>query len=201
MRLGDIDWQAKVVSLPDETECGDQFAVVEGARGFVVAAIDGVGHGANAALAGKAAAACVEACRNDSSVEAIIRKCHESLQETRGAAISLALFEKGKPNLTWVGVGNVLGILLREGPGHVRRVESLLLKAGVVGKQLPPLFATTLALNRGDLLLFATDGVDRAFSEAVNVKSPLEKTVQDVIIGYRTGGDDALVLGARYMGA
>jgi negative regulator of sigma-B (phosphoserine phosphatase) len=200
MRQGAIDWQAKVVTLPGETECGDQFAVLEGAAGLLVAAIDGVGHGANAALAGKTAVSCLEACRNDTSVDSIVRKCHEHLQQTRGVALSLAVFEQNKPKLTWVGVGNVAGVLLRDGPGHTRRMESLVLKSGVVGKQLPSLFAATLALNRGDLLLFATDGINRTFADAVNVKSPLEKTVQDVIAGYRTGDDDALVLGARYMG-
>lgn len=200
MRQGAIDWQAKVVTLPGETECGDHFAVVEGATGILVAAIDGVGHGANAAVAGKTAVSCLEACRDETSIDSIVAKCHDHLQHTRGAALSLAVFERNKPNLTWVGVGNVAGVLLRDGPGHTRRMESLLLKAGVVGKQLPPLFAATLALNRGDLLLFATDGIDRTFTDRVNVKSPLEKTVQDVISGYRTGADDALVLGARYLG-
>jgi len=49
--------------------------------------------------------------------------------------------------------------------------ESLLLRAGVVGSQLPALQATVLPIARGDALFFATDGVRSDFS----VPSPLER--------------------------
>ena len=200
MRTGVIDWQVKAMSIPGETLCGDQHAVVMGAMGGIVAAIDGSGHGADAALAGTMAAASIEANRNEGSLVSIVRKCHDQLQQTRGAALSLAMFENDSPTLTWIGVGNVTGVVLHDKTESGPRMETLLLRAGVVGKQLPPLMTATVTLGRGDLLLFATDGIDRNFSQAINVKAPLEKVIQDTIGGYRTGSDDALILAARYVG-
>ena len=107
---------------------------------------------------------------------------------------------KLKP-MTWLGVGDVEGRLLRV-QGSVRaRTESLLLRGGVVGARLPTLMAEVIPIQRGDTLILATDGVRSDFLDApLPVLRPRE--LADHVLGrFRTQTDDALVLVARYLGA
>ena len=53
--------------------------------------------------------------------------------------MSLASFNALDGAMTWLGVGNVTGLLLRADAGAERKRESLLLRGGVVGYRLPPL--------------------------------------------------------------
>jgi len=103
--------------------------------------------------------------------------------------------------MTWLGVGNVAGLLIRGDPGVAPRQELLLLRNGVVGRQLPPLQAGVLPVSAGDTLVLATDGVDPDFmTRGVEIGEP-ETTAARILEAHATGLDDALVLVARYRGA
>src|SRR5207302_625292 len=101
----------------------------------LVAAIDGLGHGEGAAQASGLA---VETLAREPSapVDDQLRRCHERLKGTRGAVMSLARFDSDRSEMTWSGVGNVEGMLLRLDPTANRRRESLLVFGGVVGGAL-----------------------------------------------------------------
>src|SRR5581483_5470340 len=124
--------------------------------------IDGLGHGPEAAEAAKAASAILHAHPNQ-PVVTLFEKCHEGLRRTRGAVMTLASFDARTSSLTWLGVGNVEGIVLRERPGGGPSRESVTARGGVVGFQLPPLRPSTLAISPGDLLVMATDGIRNSF--------------------------------------
>jgi len=103
--------------------------------------------------------------------------------------------------MTWVGVGNVQGVLVREDPYTFPRYESLLLRGGVVGARLPPLRASILTIARGDLLVLCTDGIQSGFIEGVRPKDAAQRTADRILARYAKDTDDALVLAARYLGA
>jgi hypothetical protein len=78
--------------------------------------------------------------------------------------------------------------------------ESLLLRAGVVGSQLPALQATVLPIVQGDTLFFATDGVRSDFSVTLSPRENPQRAADRILEQYRSGNDDALVLVARITG-
>ncbi len=78
--------------------------------------------------------------------------------------------------------------------------ESLLLRAGVVGSQLPSLQATVIPIARGDTIFFATDGVRSDFSETLSARENPQRAADRILRQYRSGNDDALVLAARLTG-
>jgi len=96
-------------------------------------------------------------------------------------------------------VGNVEGVLLRRGLAREAEEESLLLRAGVVGAQLPALQAAVLPLSIGDTLILATDGISSDFTRKLPRNHPPQKAAESILAQYGKTTDDALVLVARYL--
>jgi len=168
-------------------------------NGAMVGVVDAVGHGAEAAVVAREATALLAAAERAHPLTAV-RLCHEGLRTSRGVVLSLAWFDPAAAIMTWLGVGNVAGLLVRSDAGTAPRQELLLLRNGVVGRQLPPLQAGVLPVFPGDTLVLATDGVDPAFmTRTVEVDDP-ETTAARILEAHATGLDDALVLVARYRG-
>lgn len=182
-------------ALPGQTESGDAHLVARHPGGVLVAAVDGLGHGSDAAQASRIACSALDEDPGADLADLFIR-AHGRLARSRGVVMSLASFG-GDGTLTWLGVGNVEGTLARAGAGGS---DSILLLGGVVGYQLPHLRASTTAVEPGDTLVFATDGVGSAHRRGVDpVLAP--RLLADRLMGeYAKGADDALVLVARYVG-
>jgi negative regulator of sigma-B (phosphoserine phosphatase) len=166
--------------LPGQGESGDQHLVCCNQNGILVAAIDGIGHGEEAANTSKAAAALLRNCA-DEPIIPLVEQCHEKLRATRGVVLSLVCIDREHGMMTWLGVGNVQGVLMRADAkkGNVR--ESLLLRAGVVGSQLPALQATVLPIVRGDTLFFATDGVRGDFSVTLSARENSQRAADRIL--------------------
>ncbi|MBN1285614.1 MAG: SpoIIE family protein phosphatase [Anaerolineae bacterium] len=196
-----IEWAVRAQAVAGEIESGDQYVVKVFDSGALVSVIDGLGHGVRAAAAAKAAVAVMEAHPYE-SVAPLLRRCHEELRGTRGVVASLATFDLRAARLTWLGVGNVRGLLLRANPRAERPREWLLLRGGVVGYQIPTLRPAVLDLALGDTLLFTTDGVRRGFADnlAFDRVTQLQQIVNDIFEEYGRGTDDTLILAARYTG-
>ena len=193
-----LDWSVAARALPGEDTSGDCAVVAVASERALAAAIDGLGHGAKAALAAETARAVVEGSA-EQDVVSIVERCHAALRATRGAAMSVASFDCTSDVMTWTGIGNVEGRLLRGGePG--RGAESLLLRSGVAGHELPPLSASTVDLRRGDVLIFATDGIRRDFADYLTTSGSTRGIAEQLLERHATATDDALVLVARYMG-
>lgn len=211
-----IEWGVASKTLAGERECGDQHLVKTHPRGVLVAVIDGVGHGDKAASVAKAATATLAQHAHESPV-LLLERCHHALRGTRGVVMSLASFESSTNSLTWLGVGNVEGILLRakllemkQGrngstwlstenlPREAR--ETILLKGGIVGYQLPALRPVTIPVGRGDILIFATDGIRSAFTRALPLAGSPQEIANHILAEHQRGTDDALALVARYQG-
>lgn len=187
-------WAARV--LPGETECGDRHLVRPLAHGYLLAAVDGLGHGTEAA---RAAELVLEQLRHVVSASPIawMRRCHERLQGSRGAVLSLAFFDPGEMTLTWLGVGNVQGVLWHSEEWSEPSQEYLLLRPGVVGMQLPRLQAAIVPVVPSDVLVFATDGLRDGFSRPQDWQAPAHVLAERLLSRHGRGTDDALVLVAR----
>lgn len=198
-----IEWAGAGVALIAGTESGDQCSVVPFDGGVLVGVIDGLGHGPNAAKASRAATDILEAHAHEGPL-ALVERCHEGLRRTRGAALTLASIhatsvDGASAELTWLGVGNVEGALLRR--DRARADDSVVLRGGIVGLRLPALRATTLTLEIGDTLIFATDGIRPGFTREVERTSAPAAIAESILADHRSGNDDALVLVARYVGS
>jgi hypothetical protein len=102
--------------------------------------------------------------------------------------------------MTWIGVGNVQGVLVRADAKQGNMQEPLLLRAGVVGSKLPPLQASVLPVSQGDALVFATDGIQSDFSTGLSARENPQRAADRILNKYRSRTDDALVLVARLTG-
>ena len=185
--------------LPGQGESGDHHLVCCNRNGILVAAIDGIGHGEEAANASKAAAALLRSSA-DEPVISLVERCHEKLRATRGVVLSLACIDREHGMMTWLGVGNVQGVLMRAGCKQGAGQEVLLLRAGVIGSQLPALQAAVLPIAKGDTLVFVTDGIRGEFAEGLSALESPQRAADKILKQYCRGNDDALVLVVRLTG-
>jgi phosphoserine phosphatase RsbX len=185
--------------LAGQGESGDHHLVCCSQTGILIAAIDGIGHGEEAANAAKAAAAFLRSSA-DEPIISLVEGCHEKLRSTRGVVLSVAFIDPGHGMMTWLGVGNVQGVLMRGDAKKSNGQEPLLLRAGVVGSQLPALQATVLPIARGDTLFLATDGIRSEFSVALSARENPQRAADRILEQYRSETDDALVLVSRLTG-
>jgi negative regulator of sigma-B (phosphoserine phosphatase) len=185
--------------MPGEDVSGDRHVAVTGSR-LVVAVIDGLGHGPDAAHAAGRAADVVGA-HPDERPETLVHRCHEALHSTRGAAITIASIDAAVDELRWVGVGNVQAVLLQAGPPERGGRAWVPLRGGVVGYVLPALKPGTVRLRRDDVLVLATDGVRPVFGEWPRPSEPPGDIAARILAAQGRDSDDALVLVARYRGA
>jgi negative regulator of sigma-B (phosphoserine phosphatase) len=185
--------------LPGQGESGDHHLVCCNQTGILVAALDGIGHGEEASNAAKAAVSILKTGAQE-PVISLLQRCHEGLRSTRGVVVSLASIDPEHGMMTWLGVGNVQGVLMRAGARKGSAPEVLLLRAGVVGSQLPALQAAVLPIAKGDTLVFVTDGVRSEFAESLSALEPPQRTADKILRQHCRGNDDALVLVVRLTG-
>ena len=194
-----IETGVAAATAEGQARSGDRHVIQSSDGGVLAVVVDGLGHGDGAAAAAEAAAA-VFASHAGEPPAALILRCHEALRSTRGAVMSLAWFDPRQGTMTWLGVGNVEGVLLRAEPAASRREESLLLAGGVVGGRLPPLRACAIPIARGDTLILATDGVKEGFTRDLTAHGPPQSIADGILARHRKETDDALVLVVRYWG-
>jgi hypothetical protein len=195
-----VDWAVATLALAGEHESGDLHVVAPFDGGALVAAIDGLGHGPEAAVAARSAAEALHRDRTQPVTE-LLERCHQGLRGTRGAVITMASFNAARDTMVWAGVGNIEGTLLRADPGEGRPRESVMLVGGVPGHQLPAVRPNELPVSPGDTLVLATDGVRGGYLDLVDIGDPPQQLADQLLSEYGKSTDDALVLVARYLGA
>lgn len=183
--------------IAGEIESGDQYVVAPFPGGTLVAVIDGLGHGDAASEAAKRAARLLAANAHE-PVSSLMARCHDELRGRRGAVISMASFDATAGTMTWLGVGNVDGMLLRMSPVENVRRASLLPRGGIVGERIQQLSPKTLPVHPGDLLIFATDGIGSMFIKDVQHMGHPRQLVHHIFVEHAKTTDDALILGAQW---
>ncbi|MEU7629619.1 SpoIIE family protein phosphatase [Nocardia sp. NPDC049220] len=199
--IGRIEWAVAGRALPGQDVSGDRGVVLDTGGGTVLfAVLDGLGHGAAAADAADRAARVLAENRAE-PLDVLMVLCHRALTDTRGAAISLALFEESD-TVHWLGVGNVESRMLTAGPAGLTVHATVLLTAGIVGYRLPAnLQPQSIAVRPGDLLLMSTDGIVPEAADEVDLAKFTADITADILAKHAKDTDDALVLAARHRGA
>jgi phosphoserine phosphatase RsbX len=192
-----LEWGAAGAAF-DGHVSGDRHLVAPFPGGALVALVDGLGHGPEAA---EAATAAIElmAGRPSEPVLELIARCHERLRSTRGAVMTLVSYDVAAGLLSWVAVGNVEALLVRGDPAAGPR-DAAIPRGGVVGANLPPLNARTVPAGPGDTLVMASDGIASDFTGSLVTPDAAPQVLADLILArHRKPNDDALVLVVRFL--
>ncbi|MFX0577381.1 SpoIIE family protein phosphatase [Nocardia nepalensis] len=199
--IGRIEWAVAGRALPGQRVSGDRGVVLDAGGGAVLfAVLDGLGHGAAAADAADRAAQVLSENRAE-PLDVLMVLCHRAMADTRGAAVSLALFGAAD-TVHWLGVGNVESRILTAGPVGLTMRATVLMTGGIVGYRLPQnLQAQTVPVRPGDLLLMSTDGiVTESADSGIDLSKSTAEITAEILARHAKDTDDALVLAARHRG-
>ena len=135
--------------------------------------LDGLGHGPDAAAAAMRAVEALKDAR-EQRVEVLVQLCHRVLGGTRGAAMTLARVDFAAGTLSWTGVGNVTANLVAK---DATRCSDPFQRRG-----WPPASSATgypditpaqvVPIRTGDLLVIASDGIDRRSPGPYRLRRP-----------------------------
>jgi hypothetical protein len=193
-----VDWAVASRAKPGEVRCGDLATVHVDEERCVMAVMDGLGHGPHAAVAAERMAAVVREHRTEPP-DRLLMLAHKGLVDTRGVTATIAAIDATLHRMTWLGVGNVSGALVRADPDTRPRTHGVFLGRGVLGHQMPPLHRPEpLRLAKGDCIVFNTDGVHADVTAATHTHLSVERIAQTILDNGALPNDDALVLVARY---
>jgi negative regulator of sigma-B (phosphoserine phosphatase) len=193
-----VDWGWAGAALEGD-ESGDLHVVVPLPHGALLALIDGLGHGPEAAEAARQAATILRD-RASLPVHDLLELCHEGLRGTRGAVMSLVTLDSRSSTIEWFGVGNVEGLLLHSDVAGKRSHEAISARGGVLGYRMPPLKAGHARIFPSDVLVLASDGIRNDFGTEVPLEWEPQAIADWLLSRYGKTTDDALVLVARYLG-
>lgn len=193
-----LSWAATGRPMRGQAVSGDRVSVqMDGSRA-VLAVVDGLGHGPEAAEAARLATDVVESNPAE-PIDVLLLLVHRELASSRGAAATVAFLEADTGTLLWLGVGNVEGVLVRAEEMARPRTIGPFLVGGVLGYQMNQLHAPSpVELGNGDTIVIATDGVRAELSSVVRPDQPVERLADTILAKYGRPDDDALVLVARY---
>lgn len=194
-----LEWGVAAVPMAGETLNGDLHLVVDVPGGALVAALDALGHGPEAARTAERAVLALVSRPTDPIPE-ILRRCHQALIGSRGVVVSLATFDTRAGVMTWAGIGNVEAVLIRNGRHRPSTRSGLINLRGIVGGELPEIRAQQLPVEPGDILVFATDGIRRDFIDQIDPHRSPAEMARELLMRHAKGSDDALILVVRYRG-
>jgi anti-sigma regulatory factor (Ser/Thr protein kinase) len=138
--------------FPGEEVCGDAWAVEWRGGHCVILVADGLGHGADAAVAAMAA---VNALRTHPQLEpaALIEFAHGALRSTRGAALAVADLDLAR-EIRYAGIGNIAGVT--HAPDGARHMVS---HSGIVGHETRKIQEFVYPWSEDSLLVMHSDGL------------------------------------------
>jgi serine phosphatase RsbU (regulator of sigma subunit) len=200
LRENVLDCGVAARPLRGQRASGDKHLIQPFREGMLIAVVDGLGHGLEAAEAAKTVVTTLKHHAGE-SVLSLVNRCQGKLAGTRGVAVSIASFNITDSTMTWLGIGNVEGVLVRPQNETAPVREFLLLARGFIGGPVSDLRAFVVPVEVGDTLAFATDGVANDFHQEVNVVQSPQKIADRVLSAHGKDSDDALVVVARYLGS
>lgn len=193
-----LEWAVAGAAL-EGVVSGDLHLVSVGPERALLAVLDGLGHGPEACRASHEAALLLETYASAPLLD-LVRYCHDGLRGTRGVAMTLCAVDLERDALEWVAIGNVEGLVLREGSPRGRAHAAVVQRGGVVGYRLPPLRSGHVELVAGDLIVLATDGIRSGFADALDPLLDVQVLADVIAERFARASDDRLVLVARYAG-
>jgi phosphoserine phosphatase RsbX len=173
-------------------ESGDCHVVEPFDGGILLAGIDGLGHGSKASQAATAAAAALRQYASQPP-QWLLEHCNVAIRGTRGAAVSIASINIAAHEVEWAGVGNVTGIIVRNGSTGRKR-ETLLAQGGVVGFRMPRIRSVSLPIHPHDTIILTTDGIRSGFLEDSPLWQAPQQLADHILERHKRDTDDALVM-------
>jgi len=183
--------------LPGQAESGDLCLIKRVGKGTLVAVVDGLGHGQDAASAAHAAVGVLDQYAREPLID-LVRRCHDALVGLRGVVLGLAYLDPQAATMAWLGVGNVGGIVLRADLGNRPSRITLVPSAGFIGAEQARPKTRSVPLALGDTVILFSDGIKDGFAESLVLSNTPQEIADFVITRHMKGNDDALVLVARY---
>jgi len=183
--------------LPGQSESGDLCLIKRLGKGTLLAVVDGLGHGQDAASAAHAAVGALDRYSREPLID-LVRRCHDAMIGLRGVVLGLAYLDPQAATLTWLGVGNVGGVLLRADLGNRPSRVTLVPNAGFIGAEPTRPTTRSVPLALGDTVILFSDGIKDGFTESLVLSNTPQEIADFVITKHLKGNDDALVLVARY---
>lgn len=167
-----------------ELECGDGYVVNWQDDGALIAVVDGVGHGHEAAAASRAVREYVKAHQDDSP-GSLMWGLHKAMAHTRGAAVALVRMRPHGGEMTHSAIGNieVVGLFQEEG--------NPLCTPGIVGYNVRRVVERVFSVHGGDLFVVHTDGVSQRFDLERYRHLGVQELAEAVLTDWGKGHDDA----------
>ena len=181
------------------TVSGDHHTICAFPGGVLIAVVDGLGHGKEAAVASHRAVATINASPNQ-SLSRLFQQCNDALKSTRGAVMTMATIDIATRTMSWAAIGNVDAALFCFGANGQRKRQSIVMIGGVIGSRIAAVRPATYKIERGDTLVFATDGIRADFGDRVTQTLAPQALANDILAHCGKTSDDALVLVARWLG-
>ena len=149
------------VCLPKSGEpvCGDAWKWQELPTAARLVVADGLGHGLLAAEAARTSVRVVEEHAGEAGA-GLMRRIHEALRPTRGAAVALAEIDSGQATLRYTGIGNISAHIYAP-CGPARHLVSL---AGTAGHEIRRISEFHYPWPSGSLLVMHSDGLTSHWS-------------------------------------
>ncbi|MGH1347315.1 MAG: SpoIIE family protein phosphatase [Nannocystales bacterium] len=169
---------------PGFSSSGDLVVVRQGRSCTMLAVIDVLGHGPDAAQVATQAGEYLGRADLDADVEAWMHGLHEALARTRGAAAGLGRAEDGALQVTVVGNIEVRCCGTRVG---------VIATPGIVGRRMRRLRSFSFPMQAGDRLAMHSDGL-RHLDLAPTRELPLENACDHLMREFAVAIDDASLL-------
>jgi phosphoserine phosphatase RsbX len=169
--------------------CGDSFLIEHRNGAVLVGVVDGLGHGYESSVAAERASEVISEHAH-LSVEAILRRCHQELRVTRGAAVGLLKVDESGAG-EFCGIGNIEVRALHGRP------PSVFCLAGIVGHNVRVSKVMTVAMSPGDIYCLTTDGVSNRGDLKSCLPGAPETVARRIVESWGRDHDDAtaVVLG------
>src|SRR3989441_12634969 len=100
-----VEWGVASQTLAGEVQSGDKHVVKSFPHGALLAALDGLGHGEEAAAAANMAGRFLQTPEKE-AVISLLKRRHQRVRSTPGGRRSFAALNAVGEGLTWIGAGN-----------------------------------------------------------------------------------------------
>jgi len=176
--------------LPGFQENGDGYYIKARSDSVLLAVIDGLGHGPEAAKATLLAISIIVS-DDRASLLNIVRRMHEALRHTRGCVIGLARITPDE-RMKYVGVGNIRAHIFSSG-----EAKSLLSYSGVVGGNMRTLRVMSYEIPRRATLVMYSDGIGHLSVDRYILSRSVMDVASNLFNENAKQNDDATLLVAR----
>lgn len=182
------------VAKPGQQVSGDAWAVAHRPDGGLLVLADGLGHGADAALA---AGEAVKAFRRQQRLPPaqILEAIHAALHNTRGAAVAVARVAVDRQEVTYAGIGNISAVLLSP-----QKRQQLVSFNGTVGHLVHKVREFSYPWTERTVLVVHSDGLNTRWTldDYPGLTSHHPALIAGVLYrDFRRGNDDVAVLVAK----